>query len=134
LDLLLEKKININQLTFKYQAGITTQFELRDETILVQAMRYRDTNLVKSIIDKGANVNLKNSKGQTAIMLFNTYTDNLDILKLLLDNGAETNIKDNECDHLVDYIVHWSSNVILLLVEKFNINPLLEAIVNSKRK
>lgn len=50
---------------------------------------------VETILDKGAEVNAKNSKGRTALMLaaLNSHKDTVEIL---LNKGADVNIKNNE--------------------------------------
>ncbi|BCS83611.1 putative ankyrin repeat protein [Cotonvirus japonicus] len=56
----------------------------------------KDAKLIKLLLECGANVNIQNNDGKTALMLLVKYSENnLDVIKLLLDNGADVNIKEN---------------------------------------
>ncbi len=62
---------------------------------LVEASGKGNVGIVKTLIDKGADVNAKESKyGLTALILASCegYTDTI---KLLIENGADVNAKDN---------------------------------------
>jgi len=124
LKLLLDKDININYIK-------------DDKTLLMYAIYYKDTTLVQKIINKGADVNYRNSEGQTALMLLKASSreDNSEICKLLLDNKADVDIKDYQNNNLIDYMNSiWTQKEILLVVEKFNINPLMKAIIKNSKK
>jgi len=63
-------------------------------TALMNAARNGDTEAVRKMLDLGAEVNQKTSKGKTALMLAAAggFTDTV---KLLVDRGADVNIRDN---------------------------------------
>lgn len=63
-------------------------------TALMNASRNGDTEAVRKMLDLGAEVNQKTSKGKTALMLAAAggFTDTV---KLLVDRGADVNIRDN---------------------------------------
>lgn len=65
------------------------------ETPLTMAIRKDSPEIVKLLIEKGADLNLKNKNDVTPLM-YAIKTKNLDILKLLLENGVNTEIKDKE--------------------------------------
>ena len=45
------------------------------------------TDIVKALLDKGADVNARGNKGSTALM-FAAYNGHTDIVKSLIDKGA----------------------------------------------
>jgi ankyrin repeat protein len=51
-------------------------------------------NLVKALLDRGADVNSRGPKGLTALMSA-TSSGDLDKLRLLLDGGAELNARND---------------------------------------
>lgn len=63
-------------------------------TALMSAARNGDTEAVRRMLDLGANVNEKTSKGKTALMLAAAggFTDTV---KLLIGRGADVKIRDN---------------------------------------
>lgn len=52
-------------------------------------------DLIKFVIDNGAEISLKNKKGETALF-YAVRSGNIDVLKLLITNGADINAKDNQ--------------------------------------
>ena len=66
-----------------------------DEKALVDAVKNGDTAKVQSLLDKGANPNLKTDDGKTVLMLA-AYLGHTDIAKLLIDKGADVNATDKD--------------------------------------
>jgi len=60
---------------------------------LLEAARKGDVAAVKSLLDRGANVNSKSPYGQTALF-FACDRGNTEVVKLLLDRGADVNVQD----------------------------------------
>ena len=61
---------------------------------LHKAVKSKDTNLIKELLKKGTDVNLKNRKGFSALHIaseFGTY----EIVELLIKYGADVNAKTN---------------------------------------
>ena len=58
-----------------------------------EAANYGDLDKVKSLLEKGADVNAADERGVTALMNA-AYYGHLDIIKLLLEKGADVNAKD----------------------------------------
>ena len=70
-----------------------------DETPLMTAVKKNNDHIVNLLIEYGADVNAKNSKGQTAMVYLGMgHLDrtNLDCTKLLLENGA--NLEETKLD------------------------------------
>jgi hypothetical protein len=65
-----------------------------NDELLLKAVNDDNLELVKQLLDNGADVNAKNNSGDTALIL----TNNLEIAKLLIEKGADVNIKNNSGD------------------------------------
>ena len=73
INLLLDEGANINNISPE------------DETPLLSALRYRKFDNAKFLIEKGADVNIKDRAGLPALL----HASDLEIMKLLLDKGAD---------------------------------------------
>ena len=69
-------------------------------TILFESLRYGHEDLAKYVVQKGADVNLKNSQGVTPIYFAQTPG----MAKFLIENGADKDIKTFEGTPL-----HWAA-------------------------
>lgn len=81
--------------------------DLKGDTRLIAAVRSGDTELVKQLLNKGADVNTKNAKGYNALLTavdLNCYhgSNNSDIIKLLLKNGADIHAKNPDGETVLD--------------------------------
>ena len=54
----------------------------------------RSLEVVKVLIDRGADVNAKDEKGETTLM-YAARSGNLEVVKFLVDKGADVNAKDS---------------------------------------
>lgn len=81
------------KLALKTGAGIyiNTQAEFTGETVLMNASFRGKQETVKLLIEHGANVNLKNHLGKTALMGAIPYPE---IVRMLLKHGADVNLTD----------------------------------------
>ena len=61
---------------------------------MLQATEQKETDTVKELIKKGANINAQDSKGRTAVMIA-TYNNDVETAKVLIDAGADVNIQDH---------------------------------------
>jgi hypothetical protein len=75
-----------------FQAPAALADDLGDQ--LLSATRKSDVAQVKSLLDKGADVNAKTRYNQTPLF-FACDRGNVEIAKLLIEHGAEVSIKDN---------------------------------------
>lgn len=87
---------NNNQLFIKtqMQAGLKPDHRINSETLLMIAAREGKYELVSLLVEKGADVNAKSSKGHNA-MSFSSRYGHLRIVQYLLNHGAEVNISNN---------------------------------------
>jgi len=62
---------------------------------LFKSCIYGQLDIVKMLIEAGANINVKDNGGDTALMRASVH-GNEDIIKLLIEAGADVNAKDND--------------------------------------
>lgn len=72
----------------------TIQPTMDSTTTLLEAVAKRDINLVARVLMSKPNLELKDAKGRTALMLA-TYNQDEKIVKLLIRAGADVNAQDN---------------------------------------
>jgi len=81
------------------QKGANLDIKNRNgNTPLIEAAKYTDTEIIKLLIDAGANtnnINIQNNNGDTALM-YASHNNNPEIVKMLLDNDANPNIQDQD--------------------------------------
>lgn len=63
--------------------------------MFINSVRRNKINDVKLLLDRGADLNIKNNKGNTALM-YACLLNHEPIVKFLVDKGADLNIKNNE--------------------------------------
>ena len=64
-------------------------------TALITAAVYNRTDVVRCLLDKGADVNKQNRWGWTALHWASSY-NRTDIMRMLLQHGARKDIKDED--------------------------------------
>lgn len=76
----------------------------RSQTLLMFAAENENIEMIRLLLDRGANPNIQNSDGKTALM-FAVMNDSPQrkIIQLLLDRGADPDIADNEGKIVDDY-------------------------------
>jgi hypothetical protein len=77
-------EININSTSKTYK-----------QTPLMKASSWGDEKAVRYLLDHGANINLKDKLGRTALHL-TVWPAHAEVLKLLLEKGAKISIQDNQ--------------------------------------
>jgi uncharacterized protein len=86
---------------------------------LVDAVKHNDIELVKELITKGADVNQKDSSGNS-LLIISSAKDNAEIVQLLLSSGAALSAVDANMKatalHAAAYLGH--PEVMKLLVER----------------
>ena len=66
-------------------------------TQLMTAIYYLDLEKVKTLIDAGADVNLKNGMGMSAVMIVSGHDENsLEMANILINAGSDINLRDND--------------------------------------
>lgn len=103
--LLLEKGSDINAVTIEsFERVKNGPLELGSFTPLLSALPYGPPEVVKMLIDAGANVNAGDTRGMTPLMLA-VSTDRPDprIIKLLLARGADASIRSKHGETAFDW-------------------------------
>lgn len=80
----LEKNINRNTINIQDKDG---------RTPLIHAVVDDKLNIIKLLVEKGADINIQDSVGYTALH-YASQNFSLETLKILLDNGAKIDIQD----------------------------------------
>lgn len=95
---------------------------IKDIDALVTAALCGDYDVVTRLVEAGADINVRDELGRTALMVAvdETYSG---IVKYLLEHGAEPNISDNDGDSPLDvakysslFRVHGDTEIVDLLV------------------
>jgi ankyrin repeat protein len=75
------------------------------ESILCTASRFRNIEIIKHLIENGADVNFKNKTFGFTPLMKASNSANLDGIKILLENGADVNAKSTYGSTALDRIV-----------------------------
>lgn len=87
------------------------------QTALMAASSEGHYDIVKLLLDKGADVHIQDNNGMSAFM-FSSRRGHFDIVKLLLAGGANTNDKSNDGrTALIQTSIHDHPNVVKLLLQ-----------------
>jgi len=96
ITILYKVKINNQQnqvLPLKFQNN--NDLNGQDQNVLLrEAIQLDDLNMVQDLIKSGVDIDVKNSKGEDALMISVIY-NNFNITKALIQAGADVNTKDN---------------------------------------
>lgn len=97
-EYLLEREnLNINSVGY---LGMTA--------LSLASIEYENLEMIKYLLEKGADINVKNEDGSTALMTASMY-GNLEIIKYLIENGADINSKDNDDSTALIYASKWGN-------------------------
>lgn len=67
----------------------------QDRTLLMLAVQKKQNGVAKTLIEKGADINARDSHGQTALFIA-IASGNDGIVRFLIEKGADINAKDNK--------------------------------------
>lgn len=109
---LLENGANINDKEYR---------DLIDQTPLIIAAFNGCTDIVKMLLDAGANIEHKNDQGENALISA-AQEGNIDTVKLLLDAGADVNQTNTDGETALDLAIRLrqKKELIEILREKTN--------------
>lgn len=88
-----------------------------NETPLLSAARYGSFAVAEKLLEAaGANINARNSDGQSALILA-TISNHTEMVKLLVKNKADVNIQDNTGSNALSYAEHAQNHAITNLLK-----------------
>jgi len=85
-------KNKLNLIISLIDKGVNINAEFKESYLLFKSIKHQDEIFTKILIEKGANVNIKDSKQKTPLMYAIKYENGTEIINLLLQNNA--NIED----------------------------------------
>jgi ankyrin repeat protein len=104
------KKLNPNKYEkCKLEVNVNSPDELGTTALAHAIMPTPDLDGIRLLLDAGADVNIKNASGKTALMIAlffcreNGYRLTKKIMKMLIDAGADVNIKDDYGTTVYEY-------------------------------
>ena len=98
--------------------------DLDGNTLLILAVKVENENIVKILVDHGANVNETNDNKQTPLM-YAVILNYINIVKYLLKNGADVNLRDGDDHTINDYAnIYGVDDKIMALLEENNYDQL----------
>ncbi len=96
-----------------------TDIEIENDYDLLWVIcRKYEVELLKNLIQKGFDIDIKNKYGNTALMRA-SYNKLLGILKLLLENNANPNIQNNFGNNALYWAEHYRNPEIIKLLKKY---------------
>jgi len=108
-------------------------FDSTGRTLLCRAIKTKNKNIVKILLDKGANPDLQNEKGYLNTPLMECSNYNLvDIAKLLIDKGANINIQDKNGDPVIHWTAYYGQVAFTKLLLDKNANTYTKSIHSNK--
>lgn len=78
-------KIDVNSITYDYTNPIFP---------LTMASWFNHIKIVEYLIKNGADVNIRDKYGRTALMVACTEKNNIEVVKYLIENGADLYLRD----------------------------------------
>lgn len=78
-----------------YGVPVDSVVDASGETLLMVAVIYGRTDMIRSLLSMGANVNMKDARGKTAVHKA-VFLDHIETLKLLIEHGANVLEKDRD--------------------------------------
>ena len=125
------KKENVKRVSKPKFIDYINEFSFYDMTPLMCACYGEAKNTVKELIELGADVNLVNKDGMSALM-YAACRGNMDIIRYLVQSGANRDAKDKDGKTYQDYANNIDKRSLKdMLLEKYNLKNLVD---NKKQK
>ena len=109
--------------------------DFNGRTLLMKAVKDGNDWEIRSLINSGADLNLRDNEGWSALMFAIRYQNNLEIVKLLLDNGADIYTVNKYGSSPLQIAACYSGNpeILRLIIQKFkgNQNDIFKAFIFS---
>jgi hypothetical protein len=119
VKLLLAKGANVNAATTDALKVRKGPIGLNHLTPLMYAAPYGTPELLRTLIDAGAQVNAKDIRDMTPLMLaVSSETQNPDVVRLLLEKGADVKAKSNVGETALDWANKFGNPEVIGLLQK----------------
>lgn len=69
--------------------------QLNGSSLLMYALQHQQDDIALKLIELGIDVNLQNSKGQTALHFIAVYKNNIHVAQAIIDHGADLALQDS---------------------------------------
>ena len=118
---------NINRVIEILNSGVDIDYGGGDynQTALISSARDGQYEIVKLLLERGANPDIKDTLGNTALMysVYFVEDSDLSIVELLLESGADPNIRDNDGETAYDIALKSNSrNIEIINILKYYMN------------
>jgi ankyrin repeat protein len=116
---LFNTSYNIIKLLIEYDSSMNDTFG--NKTLLINALRCKASDkIIKLFIEKGADVNAIDDKGQPILILAIIYKASENVIKSLIQKGANVNVIDYKGRTMLILAIKYklSENVIKLIIQK----------------
>ena len=90
-----------------------------DKTALMSAARYNKTDVVRFLLEKGANVDKQDHRGWTALHNASSSNNCTDVIRMLLQHGATRDIKSKYGSTPIDRARYWHQEEADGLLEQY---------------
>lgn len=104
--------------TVKKAAAKSAPTSAEASAALMPAIRDNDLALVKSLLQQGADINLKNASGETPLIVA-VSSGKLDIAEVLLESGAQVNAQSDYGFTALKCAMSTNSSAFIALLQKF---------------
>jgi ankyrin repeat protein len=119
VKLLLAKGADVNAATTDALKVRKGPIALNHLTALMNAAPYGTPELLKTLIDAGAQVNAKDIRDMTPLMLaVSSETQNPDVVRLLLEKGADVKAQSNLGETAIDWAKKFGNPEVIGLLQK----------------
>ncbi|ORY78795.1 ankyrin, partial [Neocallimastix californiae] len=99
--------------------GVDINIRNENSYLINESLKYHNDILAKVIIEKGANINIKDNFRKTPLMYAIENNNSSDIIELLLQKGANINDKDFNGNTPLHYACKFSNvNIVSLIMGK----------------
>lgn len=147
-NIIKEYKLDINEYLFhrlnpgRYKNNLLHEY-LEKEAILSKNQSEPKMNIIKYLIDNGADINMYNKYNETPLLIYLQYSRsqkygeksndnfNIKIVKYLLDNNANPNLSDGNIQTPLTYCSNHTGLKLMKLLIKYGADPYFGKIQGS---
>ncbi len=113
-EVLLNAGAKVNEQSGRRPLAKVGLQELGEQTALLIAAATGNPTLVKFLLDRGADINAKDMRGMTPLMMAaSSETQNAETIRILLARGADPNWKANDGQSAISWAEKWGDSGVL---------------------